>query len=282
MPEPVEQDSQSAVVESLTIAFTEDDLNALRRAYFTLEHPSFAARLSSVVGTPIDMAVQLLPRAWYREIHKTAEAAISKALETAVSSLRRDHEASAREMYYKALIAGTGGVGGFFGLAGMLVELPVSTTLILRSIAEIARDEGEDIHSLDAQLACVEVFALGGTAESDDAAETGYYGIRLALSGYMSSALSDVARHGLAVESSSAVLSLVNAIAGRFGIAVSQKTATQIMPVVGAVGAATVNTIFMHHFQRMARAHFIVRRLERKYGKDFVRTGYEFLVRGSS
>jgi len=282
MPEPVEQDSQSAVVESLTIAFTEDDLNALRRAYFTLEHPSFAARLSSVVGTPIDMAVQLLPRAWYREIHKTAEAAISKALETAVSSLRRDHEASAREMYYKALIAGTGGVGGFFGLAGMLVELPVSTTLILRSIAEIARDEGEDIHSLDAQLACVEVFALGGTAESDDAAETGYYGIRLALSGYMSSALSDVARHGLAVESSSAVLSLVNAIAGRFGIAVSQKTATQIMPIVGAVGAATVNTIFMHHFQRMARAHFIVRRLERKYGKDFVRTGYEFLVRGSS
>jgi len=282
MPESVEQNRESSDVKSLPIAFAEDDLNALRSAYYTLEHPSFAARLSSVVGTPIDMAVHLLPKPWYKEVRKVAESAISKALETAVSSMRRDHEASARELYYKALIAGTGGVGGFFGLPGMLAELPVSTTLILRSIAEIARDEGEDIHTLETQLACIEVFALGGTAESDDAAETGYYGIRLALSGYMSSALTNVAQHGLELESGPAVFRLINAVASRFGIAVSQKAATQIMPVVGAVGAATVNTIFMHHFQRMARAHFIVRRLERKYGKDFVRTGYEFLVKRSS
>jgi hypothetical protein len=49
------------------------------------------------------------------------------------------------------------------------------------------------------------------------------------------------------------------------------------VPVIGAIGAAAVNTIFMQHFQSMARAHFIVRRLERKYGKAFVRASYESL-----
>lgn len=275
MSESVEHDRQSSVLKSLPMAFDEEDLDALRGAYFTLEHPSFAARLSNVVGTPIDMAVHLLPKTWYKQVHQAAENAIAKALETAVSSLRREREANAREMYYRTLVAGCGGLGGFFGLPGMLIELPVSTTLMLRSIAEIARDEGENIHSLEAQMACVEVFALGGTAESDDAAETGYFGIRLALSSYMSSAVSHVAQHGLELETGPAVFRLINAVASRFGIAVSQRAATQLIPVVSAIGAATVNTIFMHHFQRMARAHFIVRRLERKYGEAFVRATYE-------
>ena len=49
------------------------------------------------------------------------------------------------------------------------------------------------------------------------------------------------------------------------------------MPVVGAVSAAALNTIFMQHFQSMARAHFTVRRLERKYGEEFVKSHYEAL-----
>jgi hypothetical protein len=39
-----------------------------------------------------------------------------------------------------------------------------------------------------------------------------------------------------------------------------------------------VNYAFMEHFQEMARGHFIVRRLERVYGKNVVRTEYERLV----
>ena len=259
------------------MTFEDEDMDALRSAHFTLEHPSLAARLSNVVGTPIDMAIQLLPKSWYKRFHQATEAAIAKALETAVSSMRRDHENGGHEIYYKALVAGSGGIGGFFGLPGLLIELPLSTTLMIRGIAEIARDEGEDIHTTEAQLACVEVFALGGKAESDDAAETGYYGIRLALSGYMSAAIAHVAEQGFQAGSGPVVFKLVNAIASRFGVAVSQRTATQVLPVIGAVGAATVNTIFMQHFQSMARAHFVVRRLERKYGEAFVRASYEAL-----
>ena len=47
------------------------------------------------------------------------------------------------------------------------------------------------------------------------------------------------------------------------------------MPVIGALGGAAVNYAFIDHFQEIARAHFTVRRLERRYGKDTVRAAYE-------
>lgn len=275
MPETTEKNRKASELKSLPMAFDDQDLEALRSAHFTLEHPSLAARLSSVVGTPIDMAIQLLPRSWYKRYHQATETAIAKALEAAVSSMRRQQEDSAHEVYYKALVAGSGGLAGFFGLPGLLIELPVSTTLMMRGIAEIARDEGEDIHTTEAQMACVEVFALGGKVESDDAAETGYYGIRLALSGYMSAAVAHVAQQGFHADSGPIVFRLVNAVASRFGVTVTQRAATRIVPVIGAISAATVNTIFMQHFQSMARAHFTVRRLERKYGEALVRSNYE-------
>jgi hypothetical protein len=259
------------------MTFETVDLDALREAYFTLEHPSLAARLSGVVGTPIDMAAHLLPKQWYKRFHNVVERAIAKALEVAVSSMRRKHDESESELYYKMLIAGTGGVGGFFGIPGLLVELPISTSVMIRGIAEIAREEGEDIHTAEAQMACVQVFALGGKVESDDAAETGYYGIRMALSAYMTAAAVHVAEQGFTMETAPVVLKLVNAVSSRFGVAVTQRAATQVVPLVSAVSAAAVNTIFMHHFQGMARAHFTVRRLERKYGEDFVRAQYESL-----
>jgi hypothetical protein len=40
------------------------------------------------------------------------------------------------------------------------------------------------------------------------------------------------------------------------------------------VGGATVNMIFMNHFQRVASGHFAIRRLERRYGPAVVRQLY--------
>jgi len=276
MSDATKKNSHTSLL-TLPMSIEEEDLDTLRSVYLVLEHPSMAARVSGIVGTPIEIAYHLLPKKWYRRIHHVSEIAITKALETAVSSMRRQHELSAHEIYFKALVAAAGGVGGLFGLPGMLFELPVTTTLMLRGIAEIARDEGEDVDSVETQLACVQVFALGGKTEMDDAADTGYYGVRLALSAYMTAAIAQVAQHGFHADSAPVVLKVISLIANRFGVAISQRAATQIMPVVGAVSAATLNTIFMQHFQSMARAHFTVRRLERKYGEEFVRAQYEAL-----
>jgi hypothetical protein len=46
------------------------------------------------------------------------------------------------------------------------------------------------------------------------------------------------------------------------------------VPVVGAVGGATVNLLFIKHFQDIAWAHFTMRRLEREYGRELVECAY--------
>jgi hypothetical protein len=58
-------------------------------------------------------------------------------------------------------------------------------------------------------------------------------------------------------------------------LVVTQKVAAQALPVVGALGGAAVNYAFIEHFQDVARGHFTVRRLERLYGKDKIRTEYD-------
>ena len=55
------------------------------------------------------------------------------------------------------------------------------------------------------------------------------------------------------------------------------KLAAQAVPVIGALGGAAMNYAFIDHFQEVARAHFVVRKLERRYGKNIVRAAYERL-----
>jgi hypothetical protein len=259
-------------------AFEEADLQTLQRAVQRLEHPSLAARLSGVVGTPIELALQLLPRRWYRRVHETAEGAVATALRIAVAPMDRNPTPPSRDRLYSLLGIATGAAGGFFGLPGLAVELPVSTGIMLRGIAEIARREGEDVQALETRLACVQVFALGGRSHADDAAETGYYGVRLALASSVSSAIEQLAHHGSSAGSAPIMARLVQGLAARFGTTLSQKAAAQMVPIVGAVTAATVNAIFIDHFQQMARSHFAVRRLERRYGVEPVRAEYDRLA----
>jgi len=67
-------------------------------------------------------------------------------------------------------------------------------------------------------------------------------------------------------------------VASRFGAVVSQKVAAQALPIIGALGGAVVNYAFIEHFQQIAKGHFTVRRLERAYGKDLIKTEYERLA----
>ncbi len=44
--------------------------------------------------------------------------------------------------------------------------------------------------------------------------------------------------------------------------------------MLGALGGASLNMIFMDHFERVAQGHFIIRRLEREFGVDTVSEVY--------
>jgi EcsC protein family len=161
------------------------------------------------------------------------------------------------------------------------IELPVSTVIMLRSIADIARSEGEDLSDPEAALSCVQVFAMGGRAGSDDASESGYFAVRGMLARSVTEAARFIAERGVIREGAPILVRFITLVASRFGVVVTQKVVAQALPVVGALGGAAVNYAFIEHFQDVARGHFTVRRLERIYGKDLVRTEYERIARES-
>jgi len=167
----------------------------------------------------------------------------------------------------------SGGVSGFFGIAALPIELPVTTTLMLRAIADIARHQGEDLSTLEARLACVEVFALGAP-DIGRRTDFGYYASRALIGRLAADATGIFIERGVANLSAPVVGSLVTEIATRFGVVVTERSVASALPVLGAVGGATVNIIFMNHFQRVARGHFAIRRLERQYGPSVVRQLY--------
>jgi hypothetical protein len=142
-----------------TTEITFEDLEALRNAVKSLEHPGFAGRLTNIAGKPVELIGYALPsfasKAIASATSKGLEAALKVALRTLSPSIW-----SHSQLLHRALATASGAAGGTFGLAALPVELPVSTVIMLRSIADIARTEGEDLSNPETALACVEVFAL--------------------------------------------------------------------------------------------------------------------------
>jgi EcsC protein family len=256
------------------LSMAPDDLAALREAVEALEHPGLAARLAALAGKPVELLGQMLPASASQLITTATSRCLEAALNAALRTMRGVPRPGSR-LLHKTLAIASGAVGGAFGLVALPMELPVSTIIILRSIAEIARSEGEDLSEPESALACVQVFALGGRAGSVDASESGYFAARGMLAKSVTEAARFVAERGIVEEGSPILVRFITKVASRFGVAVTQKVAAQALPVVGALGGASVNYIFIEHFQDVARGHFIVRRLERAYGKDLVRSEYE-------
>ena len=255
--------------------FQKSDLNDLKKAKKILENPGIAAKITNLIGTPIEKGFELLPDNWNIKIGEVTQTALTKAVHAAIFTMKDSPGEETSNIWHKLAVATTGGIGGFFGLPAMSIELPISTTIILRSIADIARSEEENIYSDETKIACIEVFALGGPTSSDDASESGYFTVRAALAQSVTKAAEYIAEKGLAEESAPALVRLIIRIAERFSIQVTEKAAAQAIPAIGAAGGAIINTIFIDHFQDMARGHFIVRRLERKYGSEIVEETYK-------
>ena len=262
--------------------FSKEELDELRQAKLLLENPGLAAKLASYVGSPVEKGMKMLPKKWQAGVHSATEKALMKALDVAVRSLANRPGTrtgkGAQNAAHRFAVATSGAVGGAFGLIALGVELPISTTIILRSIADIAASEGEDPRHIDTKLACLVVFALGSPTDArDNAAESGYFAARSALATAVTEASKHLAQKGLAKGGGPALVRLVSLIAARFGVVVSEKTAAQLVPVIGAAGGALINTLFIAHYQDMARGHFIVRRLEKIHGAEPVRLAYEKL-----
>jgi len=254
-----------------------EHLQELQHAKALLENPSLAAKITDYVGTPIELLIDKLPSNWNQKLGGVTHSALDKAADAALYTMKDIPGESSSNIWHKVGAATSGAVGGFFGFAALSVELPISTTLMLRSIADAAREQGESISSNETKLACLQVFALGGNSKEDDGAESGYFAIRGMLAKATVEAAEHVVKHGMAKEAAPVIVKFMTIIAERFGIQITQKAAAQAIPAIGAIGGAAINTLFIDHFQDMAKGHFIVRKLERKYGEDTVHQQYKLL-----
>lgn len=153
--------------------------------------------------------------------------------------------ATARTAHLATAVSGA--VSGAAGLIGAVPDAALTTLLIMRQIAAAALAAGEDLRAEDTRRACLEVFALAGAEE-----EGGYWSARLLLRG--------------------APVAAVLAQAARvWSVGLADKLAASAAPLAGAAGGALVNSAFLRHYRKLARAHFTVRRLERQYGAAAVR-----------
>jgi hypothetical protein len=177
----------------------------------------------------------------------TAAAALRRAYDIAILGLERPALLPGGSLPY---VAFSGLAGGFAGIAGFLPDATATTLLILRDVARIAKAAGEDLSTEDARAACVAVFGLRASDEA------GYFSSRMLLQG-------------------NAARAMLGQVATRWGPVLGEKFAAGAVPVLGAVAAATLNTAFLSHYRRLAKAHFTIRRLERRYGKETIRQAAE-------
>jgi EcsC protein family len=266
-----------STIEVMPARLTRQETADLTRAIACLEGASFAQRLADVIGRPVELLSGAMPQTVRRAVAHASGAALRGSLRVALRTLDVQASAKPANRAHKLAAAASGAVGGALGLAALPIELPISTTILLRSIAEIAREEGEDLTAPSAAFACVEVFALGGQAGEEAAFESGYFAVRASLAKTVSDSARFVASEGLSAQSAPIVARLISQVAAHFGVVVSEKVAAQAAPILGAIGGATVNAAFADHFQTLARGHFIVRRLERKHGANLIAFEYRRL-----
>lgn len=229
-------------------------LDELESAMSALESgKGVLVRVADLMGGAVGQATRLglrrlgLPAGLQDKIRGLSESALARAFDIAILGLRGGGASNGRAI--RAGVIASGAIGGFAGFSGIAPDLGFTTLTIMREIGRIAVEQGEDLSTEDARRACLEVFALRSFHPRADESEIGYFSARLLMRGRP-------------------IVLLMSEVASRYGLAVSQKVATQMVPVAGAICGASLNAAFLAHYQSLARAHFTIRRLERRYGPE--------------
>lgn len=215
----------------------------------------FGRQIENVGGTIFSIGEKLFGHSWV-DFEKTMQESVEDALwrgyhyatfglEAAPAFIRPKQPR--KNTLHKVATTASGVASGFVGFAGVLVDIPFTTATILRSIAEIARDSGEDLSAEDTKRACLEVLAFGNPGGADDEAETGYWAARLGMNHLT-------------------IHMLIRSAAAQFGMVLSEKMLAQTVPLAGAVAGGLLNYNFTDYYQSMAKVHFCVRALERRTG----------------
>lgn len=262
------------------IIISQADLKILKDSKSKLENIGLIMQGLNFVGDSIEKAIKVIPPNVQKKIGEKTNSILMTIIQANLKTMSKGKEqAQPLKKTYKTVVTVSGVGFGLFGFIGFAADLMLTTKFMMRSILDIARSKGEDINDVDTQLSCLSVFAMGGKSNKDDGLETSYYATRMALSSSVKMASAYIAENGLSkvlekMATGSPMIKFIAKIASRYEMAALEKFAVEGIPIAGAVGGGAINLVFMHHFQKMAEAHFTIRQLERKYGEDVIREKY--------
>lgn len=272
--------------------FTEAEKAFLIEAAQFFENPGLFAKSLNWVGIPIEYAQRKLPDRVRITVAKASKVAIEKALIASIKTVPKyfdiqsfaDATSTSKRtgIIHTTAASVVGGVGGFFGLAALPVELPLATVIVLRSIAEIAQNYGNDLSTNEVRLECLYVFSLGSKSDKDDAMDSAYYGSRIAFaellkraSAYLGGVTAAQLMSAIEGKSTPVLVRLISEVAAQFEIRVTNKILVQSTPVLGALGGVGINMMFTNFFHTCAKYHFGMKRLEEDRGFEVVRLAFE-------
>ena len=248
-------------------AFGEDDLvELLAIAEYHEDAGSVLMNLAKQAGKQADNIIEWLPDDWEAKLSGMLDLALRQSYAFAFRTNKSNRRAPGdtrpvknAEGFHRFAAGFTGALGGLGGVGTTLADLAVTTTLILRSIQQIAAYYGEDIDDPEVRAQCIAVFGLGGPLSDDDATDTGLWAGRIALS-------------------HQSVSGVIGAVVPRLGRTMGQTIAARAAPVVSAAAAAAINTVFTRYYQKMAHVHFRLRRIERRHPREQVMACFERIV----
>ena len=231
-----------------------DEIAALARRQYKAN--GLLMKAINFVGGQVEDGLKIMPQGARSQIDAAARVALRKSYEAAQSTRTGvGAQVIQTDRGHKVLATISGALGGLGGLPTALLELPVATTMIFRAVQGVAAAHGEDPNTAETRLQCLAVFGAGGPGTGDDGVDTAFISARLGLTG-------------------AAVNTLISRVAPKFAAVLSQKLASQAVPILGAAAGAGTNYAFTDYYVEVAHVHFGLRRLARIYGDEAVETAF--------
>ena len=200
----------------------------------------------NLVGGFTENVLERLPERIKDRLEETTRRALEVAMRAATQS--RGVVPDQKGWLNTAVTTAMGAAGGAGGVPTALAELPVTTTVLLRSIQGVAAEHGYDPSDPEIQKECLLVFGTAGPLEADDGADMAFLSARITLTG--------ATVHGIMAR-----------VAPRLATALGQKLAAQTVPILGAAAGAATNYAYTSYYQDMAQVHFGLKRLSERTGR---------------
>ena len=201
---------------------------------------SVGIQVLNMIGSRAEGLLDRLPAEVRGRLGEGTQEALRLAMNAADRS--RSVVGGQPEWLTRAVTTAMGAAGGLGGVPSALAELPVTTTILLRAIQDVAAEHGFDPAEPGVQFDCIHVFAAAGPLDHDDGSDLAFFSTRMAVSG-------------------KGVQALIAKVAPRLSTVLGQKLAAQTVPILGAAAGAATNYAYTSYYQQMAHVHFGLRRL---------------------